>query len=88
MKHIIGHAWFTGKNTIGIIVIFSTEYGEFKSYIGNGIGKDEEEDLQEIANYGSKFPLKEALSIIKEKGNINDAPLFAKAQESLNLVKE
>jgi len=64
MNKIIGIAWFTSG-----IVLCETEYDGKKAYIKNiynpsGI----ESDAIEIAQYGARFPLKEAESIIKNEG--------------------
>ena len=39
----------------------------------------EETDASDIADYGAKFPLKEALSLIKENGAIKDFQAFESA---------
>lgn len=66
-KTIIGSAWFTGQSTIGIVETVN-ETGDHKAYIGSASGYDEAIDIIHIAEFGTKFPLKEARSIIKSTG--------------------
>ena len=51
---IIGASWFTGRETIGIVVT-ENEVKERKAYIGVGLGKNEKEDAESISHYGSKI---------------------------------
>ena len=78
MKHIIGYAWFTSRQTVGIVV-YRNQVGSFKSVIGVARDMSEETDASDIADYGAKFPLKEALSLIKENGAIKDFQTFESA---------
>ena len=60
---IINAVWFSegGSNRI-IGVVFGVDEitGEYKAYIGTGIGFDEGTDADLIATHGSKFPIKAA----------------------------
>lgn len=64
----LGAVWFNGRKNIGIVLVQNPE-GELKSYIHSVIGIDEEDDCEEIAEWGSKFPVHIAISLIKEYGN-------------------
>lgn len=59
---ILGNIWFTPQGkSIGIVVIQGGV--EKKAYIGIGQGIDEGEDLKFISEYGTPFPLKQAMEI-------------------------
>jgi len=58
-----GHIWFSGRATIGIVLI-ENEMGEEKAYIGVGGGYDEEADLKLIMEWGTTFPLDAAKILI------------------------
>ena len=66
-KTIIGSAWFTGQSTIGIVETVN-ETGDHKAYVGSVGGYNKTIDVIHIAEFGTKFPLKEARSIIKSTG--------------------
>ena len=60
---ILGSTWFTTlKNNFGIVVI-NNGYEE-KAYIGAIKGVDPKYDEMCIADYGARFPLKQAKEII------------------------
>jgi len=60
MMGIVDYRWFTGRDSIGIVLIYD-EYDGYKSYIGNcQEGNDEMEDVMYISQYGSKFPIEAA----------------------------
>lgn len=50
---ILDVIWFSGKNTIGIVVC-ENKIGERKFYIGVGDGLNAEQDSEKIKNWGSK----------------------------------
>lgn len=83
MKHIVGVAWFSSRATVGI-VIYTNQMGTHKAVIGVANSEDEDVDILSIASFGAKFPLKEALSLIKDCGEIKDSKSYASAVESLN----
>lgn len=78
---VIGVAWF--KGTIGIVVK-KNDMGEYKAYIDNILGENEEKDIQRILDWGSKFPIDDALRIISKLGTIKNTEEFKRAV-SLNL---
>jgi hypothetical protein len=49
---VLGVRWF---NNVGIVRV-ETEYEGIKYYIREGIGRDENEDVKLIAEWGSTFP--------------------------------
>ncbi len=57
MNKVLNAVWYTpfttNIDTIGIIKV-DTGF-EIKYYIGTGYGKNEEEDIQRIVNYGDRF---------------------------------
>lgn len=68
----IGHAWFNGRSQIGIVLAVDTITGKHKSWIHTYVGLDEEDDIKHIMEYGSKFPVKEAQTLIASHGTITD----------------
>jgi hypothetical protein len=61
---ILGVRWFAGRNCVGIVqyiedeevsVYRQTGDADYKYYIGVGNGRDEKEDMQTIADWGSTF---------------------------------
>lgn len=72
LEHILGWCWFSSRGKhIGIIVSYSPIEEKLKAYIGTHLGMGEKLDGLFIANHGAKFPVTEAISIIKQKGNYN-----------------
>jgi len=51
--------WFTpmGQNSIGIVIGKDTVTGKLKGYIGTGLGLDQKADIQDILQFGAKFPV-------------------------------
>jgi len=64
---LLGYAWFTSNNTIGI-VLCESKYDGKKAYIKSVDGNDMDSDLKSIMDYGAKFPVEEAESVIKKIG--------------------
>lgn len=61
---IVGSKWFAGKDCVGIVQVVQdhqketyrqTGEADFKYYIGVGLGVNEKEDAQNIANWGTPF---------------------------------
>ncbi len=50
---IIDHVWKNGRNVIGIVAVRTSQ--GWIAYIGVGEGRDEKQDLNFIADYGSKL---------------------------------
>lgn len=74
LDEIIGWTWFTpkGDSTFGVVII-QNFVGERKAYIGYIYVKEQEEQLDavHIANTGAKFPIEEAISLLKKQGHRN-----------------
>lgn len=62
----LGYAWFTGSSCI-CIAYKEDVYGKY-AYIATVNGFDEESDLKRTLEYGSKFPIEEAESVINKFG--------------------
>lgn len=65
MRNIIQKAWFSGKDTVGAVLI-QTDTGKYKAYIGIAMGLDEEIDAQYIAERGAKLPITIAEAIFPD----------------------
>lgn len=58
MSVFIEVRWYTGNGkTIGIVLRKNTFDNTYVSYIGVGIGLDEQLDIDRISDYGAKFPV-------------------------------
>jgi len=66
-KSIVGYVWFTSTNCVGI-VLTRTEQEEYKAFIGLASGKNIQRDIRQIADWGAKFPYREAISLITQFG--------------------
>jgi hypothetical protein len=78
VKKNIGHAWFNGRAQIGIVMCLVD--GLPKAYISTILGLDEAADIQHISEWGSKFPIPEAASVIKKCGEITDFEAWKEAR--------
>ena len=76
-KKYLGHVWFNGRAQIGIVIC--SIGGELYSYISTISGVDEAADVQHISEWGSKFPITEAASLIKKHGTITDQKAWEEA---------
>lgn len=54
MAKILDVRWFCGKTNIGIVRVL-TECDGIRYYVGGCLGRDEQEDQEEIAAWGSTF---------------------------------
>jgi len=61
---ILGVRWFSGRDCVGIVQYIEdsevsryrqTGDADYKYYIGVGLGQDEKQDMQHIADWGSTF---------------------------------
>ncbi len=74
---IIEAIWFTefcSEYSLGIVVV-KPEVGKRKAYIGRGFGKNENDDIHHIADYGAKiYPeqLRRVLELLEEKDSQKD----------------
>lgn len=55
--------WFSGRDTIGVVLIRNESIGYSKAYIGTGRGISESQDVEDIASYGTKIPQSMAESL-------------------------
>ena len=76
-KKYLGHVWFNGRSQIGIIICLIGD--EVKAYIGTVSGVDEAADIQHISEWGSKFPIPEAMCLIEKHGTVTDPEEWEKA---------
>jgi hypothetical protein len=67
----IGHVWFNGRRVIGVVLCHDATTNTLKSWIGVGLGQDSKADLQEIQEWGNKFPPDTALILIRRHGQID-----------------
>lgn len=57
-KKIVDCFWFTNihyKQCMGIVKVYDVKTKEYTYYVGFGDGKDEEDDIQEIVEWGTKY---------------------------------
>lgn len=73
---VIGTAWFTGRECIGIVLVYDTITKKPKAWIKKAYGYDIESDIQIIRKYGTKFPVEEAVSLVKKIGEILEPDLY------------
>jgi hypothetical protein len=72
MSKPIAHVWFNGRSNIGIVLALDEFNNEPKAWITTAVGMDEDDDIQHIMEWGSKFPVEEARSLIQKHGMIID----------------
>jgi hypothetical protein len=53
---VLGSVWFTNRNSCIGIVRVKTEYDGIKYFIANTHGKNQKEDEEHVALWGSTFP--------------------------------
>lgn len=76
MIKYIDRIWFTSRTTVGLVLIYD-EFDGYKCYIGAGNPlKTEDEDTNDIINYGAKFPL-DAAKVLFPHIDFNSKPEFS-----------
>ena len=65
---LVGWVWYTGRDSIGVILCNDTTTNEQKAYIGIASGEDERRDILNIMYWGSKFEVPLAKIIVKARG--------------------
>lgn len=76
MKKIIGYRWHSGRATIGIVV-YQTNYGNFKAVMTSVPGVNEKLELETICDYGSEIPINMAIASIDSGfGTVEDIVLW------------
>lgn len=83
----IGHVWFNGRSNIGIVLGVDEYNNEPKAFITTAVGMDEQDDIQHIMEWGSKFPVLEACSLIDECGTITDRKAWDELMWRKTVVK-
>lgn len=71
MVNYIGYVWFNGRSCIGIVLTHNEETEELKAYIEKGHEHDEFTDIEYIMQWGSFFPVGEAISLILKYGIVS-----------------
>lgn len=64
----VGFCWFTGRSCICIAIWYSEERGEIRAGINTVPGHDQEADINFTIDWGSEFPVQEAISLIDKYG--------------------
>lgn len=83
----VGVRWFTGRSVVGIAVKYDEITKEGKSYIAPVPGFDYDVDVKFILEWGTKFPIKDALRLIRD-GDIKDLTLYRKLCDKYDITKE
>ena len=78
VNKVIGYVWFTGRSNIGIIVVGNSDLDIQKAYISTVSGIDQNNDLNYIKDFGTRFPITEARSLIEKNGFISDRKAWDK----------
>jgi len=80
---VVGWVWFTSahEHSTGIVVT-QNSIQEMKARIAPALKHGEEKDIEYIALFGGKFPLEQAIEVIRKVGMTN--PLF----HDQGLIKE
>lgn len=84
----IGHVWFNGRSQIGIVLCFDEIIQRPKAYIHTIVGMDEEDDIKHIMEYGMKFPVLEATTIIGEHGTVREEDTYNKIVDQITVESE
>ena len=66
---LLGYCWFGGRDTIGVVYVESN-LGEKGAFIGVVKGENQDKDIKEIADWGSKFDTKLTKELIKKSGTM------------------
>lgn len=65
---LLGIVWFSGRHAIGVALAINAE-GVLKAFIETVSGNDEPSDIKHILEWGSKFPVREAVALIEKRGS-------------------
>lgn len=68
MSEIVAHAWLSGRETIGVVIVFDDIMQQYKGYIASVTGANEEADLQWVKERGTHIKLQPAIGIIAGHG--------------------
>lgn len=81
-----GIVWFNGRANIGIVLGYDPVEQKAKAWITTVPGFDQEDDIIHIMQWGSKFPIKQAVELIKDFGTVLSQKLFDEVE--MWLVKQ
>jgi hypothetical protein len=79
----IGVVWFCGRSNIGIVLGYDPIEKKPKAWITTASGFDLEDDIIHIMKWGSKFPIKQAIELVKDFGIILNKELFDEVEKWL-----
>ena len=65
----VGYVWFSGRSSIGIVISFNLTTHKQQAFIHAVSGEDEQLDIKTIMDWGTKFPMQEAESLINKFGS-------------------
>lgn len=65
---LVSWCWFSGRDTVGIVLGYDTVTKEKKAYIGSVDGDNERHDIFNIMCWGSKFDVECAEKLIEQRG--------------------
>ena len=75
MEEIVGHRWFSGKDTVGAVLVRVD--GRTCAYIGPAMGHDEQSDIMAIRQWGARLPFNVAKAMfpgVDEKTHSDESP--------------
>jgi hypothetical protein len=67
-ENVVGVAWVSGRSSICVIIGWYPEDEELKGYICSVKGDNQEDDIEDTYNWGSRIPLDIAENIINKLG--------------------
>lgn len=83
MVTTVGYVWYTSIETVGIALTYDTIERKMKGRILPVSGLDEQMDLKTVLEWGARFPVIEAMSLIKKHGT-----LLIPREELEDIIKE
>jgi len=69
---VVDVVWFSGTDTVGVVLCKDANLNYVKAYIGVGAGYDEQTDAESITKWGSKVPKAMAESLFGPLDNWRD----------------
>lgn len=81
-SQLIGHAWITGRDCIGVVLTFDLITQTFKGRIGVVDGNGEQTDMLKVQSTGSYLAPHIAIPIVRTMGR------FAKISEAVHTAME
>jgi uncharacterized protein YfiM (DUF2279 family) len=68
MQELIGHAWLSGRDTIGVVIVKDDVTTKFSAFIGVVTGVNQQTDLEWVMQRGSHIPLSAAIILVQSAG--------------------